>query len=121
MQHLFFRAYAPFPCPEFLTDYILENSSFLKRERSSTIHPHEIERDGMQARNIAFTGGMAEKQMGPKKMTKVTTSMANNVIFSFLVLGGVRKIFVRSISTCLFSALFICFFSFYIVINSIPR
>ena len=57
-------------------------SSFLNRERSKTIQPQEREKDGMQASRTAFTGGMAEKQMGPKKITKVATSMTSSVIFS---------------------------------------
>lgn len=44
-------------------------SSFLNRERSKTIQPQEREKDGMQASRTAFTGGMAEKQMGPKVYT----------------------------------------------------
>ena len=81
------------------TAYQRQNSDLRNRERSSTIHPQEMDTVGRQASSTAFTGGISEKQMGPKKITNTTTIITNRMIFSRLVLGGVRKIFFRSIST----------------------
>ncbi|WP_312281683.1 hypothetical protein [Oscillibacter sp.] len=81
----------------------LQKSRLRNRDRSSTIHPQEKDTAGRQASNIAFTGEIAEKQIGPKKMRNVTTNMVSKVIFSFFELGGVKKIFSKSISTCFFA------------------
>lgn len=73
-------------------------SCFRKRDLRSTIQPQEMDRAGRQDRMIPFTGGMAEKQIGPKNTINAPTIMTNSVIFSFFVFGGVKKIFIKSIS-----------------------
>lgn len=89
----------------------LENSDFLKIDRRNTIHPQEMESVGRAARKSAFSGGMDVKLIGAKKSTNTITIMTSRLILSFFVLGGVKNIFFKSISTAFFSCFTISFIS----------
>lgn len=73
----------------------LENSLFRNKLLSSTIHPHEIESAGSAEIMIPLTGEISENTVGPKNMINTTVIMTINVIFSFMVFRGVRKIFFK--------------------------
>lgn len=81
----------------------MQKSLFLKIDRNSTIQPHEIDKDGNAAVSIAFKGDIAENLSGPKKAINVTTNVMNNTIRSNIVVGGVKKIFIISILTFIFT------------------
>jgi len=84
----------------------LENSLFQNKLLSSTIHPHEIESAGSAEIMIPLTGEISENTVGSKNMINTTVIMTINVIFSFMVFGGVRKIFLNP------SQVFLVLFSF---------
>ena len=84
----------------------LENSLFRNKLLSSTIHPHEIESAGSAEIMIPLTGEISENTVGPKNLINTTVIMTINVIFSFMVFGGVRKIFLNP------SQVFLVLFSF---------
>lgn len=81
------------------TGRYLQKSFFRNRARSKIITPQETESVGIQASRTARSGGISEKQIGPKKIIKVITIIKIKIILSFLVLGGVKKIFAKSIFT----------------------
>lgn len=76
----------------------LQNSFFLNILRSSTSQPHERLNAGNAAITIPFIGEISVNMTGPKNIMNTTTIMTTSVIFSFMVLGGVKNIFWISIS-----------------------
>jgi hypothetical protein len=72
----------------------------------STIHPQEIDRAGIAAVITASNGDMLENFKGPKNMMKVTVSIRNSTIRSYIVDGGVKNIFAISILTFIFTPAF---------------
>ena len=76
----------------------LEKSLFLKRLLSRTIQPQETVNAGRAETMTALTGEISVKIVGPKHIIKMTSIIKNNVIFSLIEVGGVKKIFLMSIS-----------------------
>jgi len=102
--------------------YFLEKSFFLNKDLRSTIHPHEMVNAGKAAVNTASRGDVCENINGLKNNMKVIAITRNNIIRSIIVDGGVRKIFLISISTFTFiptfqSFLLLKLLSFRSVIN----
>ena len=62
-----------------------------------------MDREGNAAVTIAFQGDITEYFNGPKKIINVTTNVINNTIRSNIVVGGVKKIFIISIFTFIFT------------------
>ena len=71
----------------------LEKSLFLKRLLSRTIQPQETVNAGRAETMTALTGEISVKIVGPKHIIKMTSIIKNNVIFSLIEVGGVKKIF----------------------------